>query len=680
MTPHFRNLGLAAIALAVVGLAFAAPSLARQAAAPATAAGVAPPSAEDFGREAAMRGVSVSPDGKHIAGIRSPDGVKAYVSIWETANMGKGPVNLLCGDRSQCLSVGFLKNDRIQVQVRQTITVGSTRTHLFRFFTTDLEGKVWRNALGTTDQTSGPGARVASTLPTDPKNILIQSFEDGNFYLLDLYTGARKKTFTASDKFGNEQIDLRGEVRARLSFDFENGKVYIAQWIRNPANDQWEEHFRYFAADREPTDIVGFSEDPNIIYVRSTKGRDKAAIYEYDIAARKLLEPIFEIKLFDAGGVVQSDAATSNGKLLGFTYDGEVTKTYWVDERLASITKGLRQALGVTTVPVQWTDIATGEKSRYSTADGADVTVTSWSDDFRYVIVVKSGPAQPPQYFLLTDGTKLTPLGESRPWLKTAALGDTRMVQYAARDGLMVPAFLTTPKKEIYGPGPYPTIIVPHGGPWARDFMGWDCTGWTQYFAARGYAVLQPQYRGSDGWGQKLWRAGDAQWGLKMQDDKDDGAKWLIAQGIAAPDRIAMHGYSYGGYAAMAASVRPNGLYQCAVAGAGVASIDRFRELVNQNRIGRELQRPSINGMSPVDHGPDVSIPIFLYHGDRDTNVPIGESERFVAALKAAGKPYKFLSIKDMGHESNKWEPGHIAQVLLAVEAYLRTDCGPGGL
>ncbi len=594
--------------------------------------------------------------------------------------MAKAPVNLLCGDRSQCLSVGFLKNDRIVVQVRQTITQGTNRTHLFRLFTTDLEGKVWRNALGTTDQTQGPNARVASTLPTDPKNILIQSFEDGNYYLLNLYTGERKKTFTASDKFGNEQIDLKGEVRARQSVDFENGKVYIAQWIRNPANDQWEEHFRYFAADREPTDIVGFSEDPNIIYVRSTAGRDKAAIYEYDIAAHKLLEPIFEIKLFDAGGVVQSDAANSNGKLLGFTYDGEITKTYWIDERLGAITKGLRAALGVTTVPVQWTDTATGEKSRYSTADGADVTVNSWSDDFKYVVVVKSGPSQPPEYFLLTDGTKLTALGASRPWLNTAALGDTRMVQYPARDGLIIPAFLTTPKASIYGPGPYPTIIVPHGGPWARDFMGWDGPGWVQYFAARGYAVMQPQYRGSDGWGQKLWRSGDAEWGQKMQDDKDDGVKWLIAQGIAAPDRVAIHGYSYGGYAAMAASVRPHGLYQCAVAGAGVASIDRFREIVNQSRILRELQRPTIQGLSPADHGADVSIPVFLYHGDRDVTVPISESERFVAALKAAGKPYKYMPIKDMGHQSNRWEPGQIAEVLTAVDSYLRNDCGPGGL
>ena len=680
MTPHFRTLSRLIGLVALLGLAAVAPGQAKQAAAPATAASAAPPSAEDFGREAAIRGVSVSSDGKHIAAVRSPDGVKVYVSIWETANMSKAPVNLLCGDRSQCLSVGFLKNDRIQVQVRQTITQGAERTHLFRFFTTDLEGKVWRNALGTTDQTTGPSARVVSTLPTDPTSILIQSFEDGNFYKLDLYTGARRKTFTYSDKFGAEQADLTGEIRARQSFDFENGKVYISQWIRNPKTDAWDEHFRYFAADREPKSIVGFSQDPNIIYVRSNAGRDKAAIYEYDIDAKKFLEPIFEIKLFDADGVVQSDIPSENGKLLGFTYSGEITKTYWIDERMASVTKGLRQALGVTTVPVQWTDIATGEKSRYSTADGADVTVNSFSDDMKYMIIVKSGPRQPPQYYLLTDGAKLMSLGDSRPWLKTAALGDTRMIQYAARDGLMIPGFLTTPRPEIYGPGPYPTLIVPHGGPWARDEMGWDSSGWTQYFAARGYAVLQPQFRGSDGWGQKLWRAGDAEWGQKMQDDKDDGAKWLIAQGIAAPDRVAMHGYSYGGYSAMAASVRPNGIYQCAVAGAGVASIDKFREIVNQSRIGRELQRPTIQGLSPAEHTGEVSIPIFLYHGDRDQTVPISESERFVAGLRAAGKPYKYLAIKDMGHQYSRWEPGQTAQVLTAIDAYLRTDCGPGGL
>ena len=668
MKSIIRPICLAVAAAALLAGGMMAPAAARQAS--------GPPSAQDFSREAAVRGVNISPDGKRIAAIASADGVMPYIAIWNTANLSATPVRLNCGERRTCMSASFVKSNQLAVQVRQTLTVGSTKTHVFQLFFYDLDKNTWRNALGTTDQ-NGPNAGVVSTLPKDPRRILITT--GGDFYKLDLTTGAREKVFNGSDKFGGEQVDLNGEIRTRQSVDFQDGKVYIATWIRNPANNQWEEHFRYFAADREPVDIVGFTEDPNIIYISTNRGRDKTAIYEYDIAARKTLEVLFEIKLFDASGVIQSQAAGDYGRLLGFSYDGENGRDYWVDEKLGSIAKGLRKALGVTTVPVQWTDIASGEKSRYSTADGADVDLTDWSDDLKYMIVAKSGPSQPPEYYLLTDGGTLTLLGKSRPWMNTAALGDTRLVQYPARDGLIIPAFLTTPKKELHGPGPYPTIILPHGGPWARDSMGWDGSGWVQYFAARGYVVLQPQFRGSQGWGQKLWRAGDAEWGQKMQDDKDDGAKWLIAQGIAAPDRIAMHGYSYGGYSAMAAAVRPNGLYQCSVAGAGVASIEKFREIVN-SRILRELQRPTINGLSPFDRASEVSIPIFLYHGDRDVTVPISESERFVAVLKATDKPYRYLEIKDMGHQSNRWEAGQVAEVLTAVESYLTTECGPGGL
>ncbi len=672
MKPLLRSFCLTIAALSVLASGISTPAAARQTA--------TPPSAADFGREPAIRGVNISPDGKRIAGVMSPDGSSSYIAIWKTDNPSAEPYRLSCGERSTCMSANFVKSNQLAVTVRQLYTSGTNKTHLFQLFFFDIEKETWRNALGTSDLTRGPAASVVSSLPKDPNNILIRDNTDGNFYRLNLSTGARQKVFTGSDKFGGEQVDLKGEIRARQSVDFENGKVYIATWIRNPANDQWEEHFRYFAADREPVDIIGFTDDPNIIYVSSNRGRDKTAIYEYDIAARKILEVLFEIKLFDATDIIQSNAAADYGRVLGFTYEGESGRDFWVDERLAAMNKGLRQALGVTTVPVQWTDIATGEKARYSTADGADVEIVDWSDDMKYVIVVKSGSRQPPEYYLLTDGGKLTLLGKSRPWLNTAALGDTRLVQYPARDGLIIPAFLTTPRKDIWGAGPYPTIILPHGGPWARDDIGWDGSGWVQYFAARGYVVLQPQFRGSQGWGQKLWRAGDAEWGQKMQDDKDDGAKWLVAQGIAAPDRIAMHGYSYGGYSAMAAAVRPNGIYQCSVAGAGVASIEKFREIVNQSRILRELQRPTINGLSPFEKASQVSIPIFLYHGDRDVTVPISESERFVGVLKSTGKPYRYLEIKDMGHQSNRWEPGQTAQVLTAIESYLTTECGPGGL
>lgn len=669
VTPQFRTLSLAAAFAAVLGLVSAAPAMTQ---APAAA----PPSAADFDRESAIRNVNMSPDGKHIAAIVSPDGVNAYVSIWRSDAMDQAPVNLGCGDRSKCMGVSFVKNDRISVQVRQTITVGTTKTHLFRFFTTDLQGKVWRNALGSTDQTAGPNARVVSTLPRDPKNILTQSFEDGNFYLLDLYSGARKKVATGSDKFGGEQVDLTGEIRARQSFDFENGKVYIAQWIRSPATGSWDEHFRWFAADREPKEIVGFTPDPNIIYVRTNAGRDKTAIFEYDIAARKFLEPIFEIKLFDALDVVQSPAAATYGQLLGFLYGGETGKVYWIDERLGTIAKGLRSALGITTNPVQWIDIATGEKARFSTADGADVDITDWSDDLRYVLAVKSGPRQPPEYYLLTDGTKLTKLGASRPWLNTATLGDTSLVQYPARDGLMIPGFLTRPRAEIYGPGPYPAIILPHGGPWARDNMGWDGSGWVQYFASRGYAVLQPQFRGSDGWGQKLWRAGDGEWGQKMQDDKDDGAAWLVQQGYVDADKIAIHGYSYGGFAAIAASVRPDGPFRCAIAGAGVADLGKLSNLWGDNRIQRIVQGNTVSGMDPMKNTDKIDIPIMLYHGDYDVRVPIFHSRDFYNAVKGKMPSSEFIVFDQMGHQYNRWRPEQTAEVLQNVERFLTTTCG----
>src|SRR5690606_22104946 len=236
----------------------------------------------------------------------------------------------------------------------------------------------------------------------------------------------------------------------------------------------------------------------------------------------------------------------------------------------------LRQALGVQDTTVEWVGIDDGVRRRFTVGDGADISIVDWSDDRTTMIVEKSGPRTPPEFYLVQNG-RARLLGRAYPEINPEALGETRLIQYRARDGLMIPAFLTTPPAHIYGPGPYPTIVTPHGGPWARDELDWDTTGWTQYFAARGYAVLQPQYRGSDGWSQRLWKAGDREWGGRMQDDKDDGVRYLIEQGIADPDRVAMHGYSYGGYAAMVAAVRPNGLYQCAIAGAGPSSLYLIR-------------------------------------------------------------------------------------------------------
>ena len=674
-----------AVLAAVLGLSLAAGP-------PAALAAPSPPSAADFARPALISDVSISPDGKHVAALASPDGQNVVISLWTTASFSEKPY-IIGASHVRFLAVTFLKNDRLLVETVQTFTSGEVRRHLIKGYVTDLQGKNWRpllpegglnNSAEETFYDQLNDARLISRLPLDPQNVLVEDTRvatQGDVLKVNVYSGATERLEHGAENFGDYQADLKGEPRAKIENNFDGGKVYLAQWLRNPDTGKWEEHFRSYAKDRSITQVVAFTTDPNIVYITTPNGGDKTGYYEYDIRQRKITQPAFAHKLFEVGGdVLQSRRADDNGRLLGFDLQGPDQEIYWVDDTMASIAEGLDKALAIKTAPQSWTDPGTGFTTTIDVANDANVRIVSLSDDRRYIIAEKSGPKNPGEYYLLTDGSKLELLGRAMPWIDRSMLGDTRLVEYPARDGLMIPAFLTTPDKAAFGPGPYPTLIEPHGGPWARDFLDWEVTGWTQYFAARGYAVLQPQFRGSEGWGQKLWRAGDAEWGQTMQDDNDDGVKWLIAQHLADPKRVAMFGYSYGGYAALAASIRPNGLYQCAISGAGAGDIGALERATGDDRFLREFQHPTIKGLDALGHAKEAQIPVFLYHGDRDQTVKIEQSRKFAAALKAAGKPYKLLEIPDMGHQLVYWTPSMWAEQLTAVDDFLKTGCKPGGL
>jgi len=656
----------------------------------ASPAAAAPPAASDFARFASIDSVTISPDGKHIAALTSPDEQTENISVWRTDALATAPI-VIGSSHMRFLNVAFLKDDRLLVTAIQTFTAGNRRGHLTKSYVTDLEGREFKPLLPEGHARDAEVAWVNSVrdatllnrLPLDPQNVLVVDNRvetEGDVYKVNVYTGAATRVEHSSEKIAGRQVDLAGEIRGRQKIDYDNGNVYFAQLIKNPDSGAWEEHFRWYAKDREPMEVIGFTDDPNIAYVASSKGSDKTGFFEYDIRNRRILEPLFQHKMFEAEELIRSTDRADYGRVLGFVYLAEEPRVYWVDDKLESLDKGVKVALGIKTTPVDWVDPGTGARAKIAVAQGADANIIGWSSDRSRVLVEKSGPKQPPEYYLLTTDGKLSLLGRSRPWLDTTALGDTRLVEYAARDGLTIPAFLTTPPTGIFGAGPYPAIILPHGGPWARDFYSWDPSGFTQYFASRGYAVLQPQFRGSEGWGDKLWRAGDAEWGQKMQDDKDDGAKWLIAQKIAAPDRIAMFGYSYGGYAAMVAAIRPNGLYQCSVSGAGAGDLAALQRDTFENRYQREFQNPTIKGLDALAHAREASIPVFLYHGDRDQIVELQQSEKFAAQLKAVGRPYKFTKIADMGHQYITWMPNMGEQQLTEVEAFLKNDCGAGGL
>jgi hypothetical protein len=250
-------------------------------------AGTAPP-ASAFARRPAIGSVSFSPDGRHLVAVISPDGVRRMMAIWKADDLKSAPHIVGSDARSEIVAAQFIKNDRLFVTTQQladfNLSGTAERSYAMRTQVLDLEGSPVRISLkfdGLTDaqqQFVGVGGLV-SGLPQDPQSILVRDPLRGDIYLLNLYNGRAERRERGSERFSSLQADLNGDIRARQQFDFDNGAAYIAQWIKDPSGN-WAEHFRWYARDRKPISIAGFSNDPNIIFVSNVEGRDHNAIYE----------------------------------------------------------------------------------------------------------------------------------------------------------------------------------------------------------------------------------------------------------------------------------------------------------------------------------------------------------------------------------------------------------------
>ncbi|MHA7856490.1 MAG: alpha/beta hydrolase family protein [Henriciella sp.] len=500
---------------------------------------------------------------------------------------------------------------------------------------------------------------IASLLPLDPSKVVIsrQTTKNGTSYFEhDLATGREKFMFKASDVEGYGLSNRDGSIRSATKLVFEDGAY--RQYIRlyNPETGELEREAPLTTeiANRYTMAPAALQEGTNKYFVLTDKFDDKVSVYLYDTVANTFSsEPVFAHPEFDISGIITSQREEDFGQVLGFNYDGPVRKTYWLDPEMKSIQDGLDAAF-----------------------PGKNVVLNDYTNDRNRVLFTVSAGDFPPAYFLLVDKSKVAVIGSERPWIDTDSLGKSEFVYYEARDGLQIPALITMPAGYQEGQKARGAIIHPHGGPWARDFDNFDGSGWTQYFASRGYIVLRPQFRGSTGWGRKLWTAGDGEWGQKMQDDNDDAAAWLIENGYVDADKVAIHGYSYGGFASIAAVVRPNSPYQCAISGAGVANLARIQNEWGDNRVQRAFQGNTVKGMDPQANTKHANIPILLYHGDYDVRVPIFHSRDFFNAVKKREPQSEFISLKQMGHQGNKWLPEHKNSVLVEMERFLTTTCG----
>jgi dipeptidyl aminopeptidase/acylaminoacyl peptidase len=289
--------------------------------------------------------------------------------------------------------------------------------------------------------------------------------------------------------------------------------------------------------------------------------------------------------------------------------------------------------------------------------------------------VYNLGPRDPGTYYLLKDGKFIT-VGSKYPLLESEQLADLQYITYTARDGVTIPAFLTVPN----GEPPFPLVVLPHGGPFVQETVVYD--EWSQMLANNGYLVLQPQYRGSQGYGEQFYVSAfnkGGQGGYKMQDDKDDGALYLVEQGLADPARMAMFGWSYGGYAALVAASRTPQIYQCVIAGAAVSDplmqVNYYRF---QLRGYPALEQINMwdDSVSPIKEVAKVNVPMLLIHGDVDQRVPPDHAKKYRKLLDEYNKNYEYLELKGADHFSNTLFFDHQIALYESIIKFLHNDCG----
>jgi dienelactone hydrolase len=662
-------------------------------AAPAEATPIKAPSIETLAQFPDMTGFQLSPDGKHMLALRS-EGDNRSILVWETARLGAKPT--VIGSRSMQISrASFLKNDVLAVGMSQPYDLRTNRvvkTFINKLLFTDLEGKEWTEPMAAVgagrtsdeqleDALSNP--EVLSRLPHDPDNVVLVSNGHGKgraVFRYNVHTHVAARLMRLSDVDNAVWINAAGQPWAKSRGNTDDKGAFIAIDFRDP-DGEWREHFRSYVKDRDEVNVVAAGTRPGTAVILSNVGHEFAGLYEYDIATRKVTATLFEHKYFDASGVrsLHADGGPGKDGYDGFTFEGAMgDDDVWVDPKIDALLRGVAQALGIHETGQELVGVASGTKATTRAFDGVSVRLRQFiPGEVPLYLIHVSGLAYPTEDYLMR-GQSLQLLAKEYPNVDRRALGTARLVYYPARDGLNIPAYLTTPNPALCGDGPYAAVIHPHGGPWARDTMEYDWSSWVPMLASQCRVVLQPQYRGSTGWGRTLWFAGDREWGQKMQDDKDDGVKWLVAQKLADPKRVAMFGFSYGGYAAFAAAVRPNGLYKCAIAGAGVSDIERIWAGFYDNPFYQEHQESTVRGLSPLTLADKIQIPIMVYHGDRDQTVPLIQSQLFVDKARAAGKPVEFHVLADYAH-GPAWKRETNAEQLRLISDYLGKGGGCAG-
>ena len=455
-------------------------------------------------------------------------------------------------------------------------------------------------------------------------------------YRINIDTGRMEMIAENPGNIQGWLTDNDGRLRMAMATDGVNQSLLYRETEKKPFKTIVTTNFK------EELSPLFFTYDNQFVYMASNLGRDKTAVYKYDIADNKALELIYEHPDVDVSHLLRSK---KRRKITGVTYMTDKRHYHFFDDQRGALQADLEKRL-----------------------PGYEVNIASSSrDETRILVRTYSDKSLGAYYFYDLTAKKFIKIADVSPWLDEKMMCDQKPISYESRDGLTIHGYLTLPERG--GTQNLPVVVNPHGGPWARDYWGFNAEA--QFLANRGYAVLQMNFRGSTGYGKAFWQAGFKKWGKEMQNDISDGVAWLIDKGIADPARIGIYGGSYGGYATLAGMAFTPELYACGVDYVGVSNIftllstlppywepgrQKFYEMIGDPVKERAL----LEAISPVFHADKIKAPLLVAQGANDPRVKKAEADQIVNALKKRNIDVPYMLKENEGHgfhnEENRFD------------------------
>jgi dipeptidyl aminopeptidase/acylaminoacyl peptidase len=604
---------------------------------------------QDFFRAPQIRGVSLSPDGKTILGIRVINERDALVAVDLATKKALILTNYKDADVIRPI---WLTSDRIGFALIDRKRGLGDQVRGPGFFAIDKNGESFRQLVeqGTESERGSMLASGASFVSriyanataTDELLMSVPSYQARGVFSSTVYRVNSRTGRNSLASLGGPDNALvwvaspNGTLRAALSNRDNVSRLHIRESESAPWRVVYENKDEDYAKAITPLSL----DAEGRLLVSAYNGSDMRGIFRLDVRQGSLkLEPLFSALAQDLNGSNLIRSAAS-GKIYGITYEIDRPSVNWFDRDLQSLQAGINKVLP---------DTVNRISGQLEKLDGK-VLIQAYSD------------RDAGRYLIYDRATReMVQVAVERPWLDSKKMGKSEFFRYDARDGLSIPAILTTP------PGSsgkkLPLVVMHYGGPWARAInYGFDEN--VQFLASRGYAVLMPAPRASTDWGLKHFSSGFKQWGLAMQDDVTDGVLDLVKKGVVDPDRVCIAGASYGGYMTMMGLVKEPKLFKCGVNWVGVTD-PAFMFTVTWTDFNRadagvftlkrtlgdpDLDRAQFDLTSPVKRAKEITQPVLMAYGGLDQRVPIINGEKMRDALSGHNKGVEWVVYPDEGH------------------------------